>query len=60
LGYALGSTIYINEALKQDYERTNKHELLHFFEETEEQAEEFIQNALIPEETRDGGEEDEL
>ena len=36
LGYALGETIYINESIEQDYERTNKHELLHFFEETEE------------------------
>ena len=36
LGYALGNTIYINSSIEQDYERTNKHELLHFFEETEE------------------------
>ena len=36
LGYALNNTIYINESIEQDYERTNKHELLHFFEETEE------------------------
>ena len=36
LGYALGKTIYINSSIEQDYERTNKHELLHFFEETEE------------------------
>ena len=36
LGYALNNTIYINECIEQDYERTNKHELLHFFEETEE------------------------
>ena len=36
LGYSLGNTIYINESIEQDYERTNKHELLHFFEETEE------------------------
>ena len=32
LGYALGNTIYINENVEQDYERTNRHELLHFFE----------------------------
>ena len=36
LGYSLGNTIYINSSIEQDYERTNKHELLHFFEETEE------------------------
>ena len=36
LGYALGNTIYINESVEQDYERTNRHELLHFFEETPE------------------------
>lgn len=36
LGYALNNTIYINESIEQDYERTNKHELLHFFEDTEE------------------------
>ena len=29
LGYALNNTIYINEGIEQDYERTNKHELLH-------------------------------
>ena len=36
LGYALNDTIYINSSIEQDYERTNKHELLHFFEESEE------------------------
>lgn len=36
LGYSLGNTIYINESIEQDYERTNKHELLHFYENTEE------------------------
>ena len=36
LGYALGNTIYINSSIEQDYERTNRHELLHFFEETPE------------------------
>ena len=36
LGYALGNTIYINSSIEQDYERTNKHELLHFFEDSEE------------------------
>ncbi len=36
LGYALGRTIYINESIDQDYEKTNKHELLHFFENTPE------------------------
>ena len=35
LGYALNNTIYINESIDQDYERTNRHELLHFFEKTE-------------------------
>ena len=36
LGYALGNTIYINTSINQDYEKTNKHELLHFFEGTPE------------------------
>ena len=36
LGYALGKTICINSSIEQDYERTNRHELLHFFEETPE------------------------
>ena len=36
MGYALGNTIYINESVQQDYEKTNRHELLHFFEETPE------------------------
>ncbi len=36
MGYALGNTIYINESVEQDYEKTNRHELLHFFEETPE------------------------
>ena len=36
LGYCLGRTVYINEVLEHDAERTNKHEVLHFFEETEE------------------------
>ena len=35
-GYCLGRTVYINEVLEHDAERTNKHEVLHFFEETEE------------------------
>lgn len=36
LGYALKDTIYINESIEQDYEKTNKHELLHFYENTPE------------------------
>ncbi len=36
LGYSLGRTIYINIGIEQDYEKTNKHEILHFYEETEE------------------------
>ena len=36
LGYAENNTIYINEAVEQDFERTNKHEVLHFFENTPE------------------------
>ena len=36
LGYAQNNTIYINESVEQDYERTNKHEVLHFFENTPE------------------------
>ena len=36
LGYALGNTIFINESVQKDYEKTNRHELLHFFEETPE------------------------
>lgn len=36
LGYSLNNTIYINSNLEHDYERSNKHELLHFFEETPE------------------------
>ena len=36
LGYALNNTIYINSSIEQDYDRTNRHELLHFFEDTEE------------------------
>ena len=35
LGYAFNNTIYINTGIEQDYERTNKHEILHFYEETE-------------------------
>jgi len=34
LGYALGDTIYLNEN-RDDIEKNNKHELLHFFEEDE-------------------------
>ena len=36
LGYSLGNTIYINEAINQDYFKTNKHELLHFYTDTDE------------------------
>ena len=36
LGYALGNTIYINESIEQNYEKTNRHEVLHFFEESPE------------------------
>lgn len=36
LGYALKDTIYINEDIEQDYEKINKHELLHFYENTPE------------------------
>ena len=39
LGYALKNKIYINENEEHDYEKTNKHELLHFFEDTPEFAE---------------------
>ena len=39
LGYALNNKIYINENEEHDYEKTNKHELLHFFEDTQEFAE---------------------
>ena len=49
LGYALGNTIYINENVKQDYEKTNRHELLHFFEETPEF--EAIKKRLLEEHT---------
>ena len=38
LGYAQNNTIYINENVEQDYEKTNKHEVLHFFEDTPEFA----------------------
>ena len=36
LGYSLNNTIYINSGIKQDYERTNLHEVLHFFVDSEE------------------------
>ena len=36
LGYALKNKIYINENAENDYEKINKHELLHFFEDTSE------------------------
>ncbi len=36
LGYSLNNTIYINEYINQDYEKTNKHELLHFYTNTNE------------------------
>ena len=31
LGYSLGNTIYLNESINQDFEKTNHHELLHFY-----------------------------
>lgn len=35
LGYALDDTIYLNIAVEQDFEKTNKHELMHFITDTE-------------------------
>ena len=36
LGYSEGNTIYLNLNSNQDFEKTNRHEVLHFFEDTEE------------------------
>jgi len=35
LGYSMKDTIYLNINIEQDLEKTNKHEILHFYEETE-------------------------
>ena len=34
LGYSLGNVIYINLSIEQDYDKINKHEILHFYTDT--------------------------